>query len=324
MGKKYKANTIGKTRLTGPTRSTVMALVCISLLALGLAACDDPLLLNSIFKTDIPISSIVVDPGSAELTVGSSLNLNAFIQPASASDLQLTWTSSDETVATISPAGLVSALAEGITTITAQTSTGNRSANCLIRVIPTISNSETTQGIRLNLSCTSLVTGGSISLSATVLPYSTADKTVNWSSSMPSVASISDTGLVRAIAAGETLITANSAAHGATASCTISVLSSMPIPVTSVGLSKNLLNLQVDDTFTLVAVILPAESTIRNPTWTSTNPAVASVDAGGNVTALARGYSRIWAGADGIGDYCDLTVHGEIEMIFVEGGTVQL
>ena len=78
--------------------------------------------------------------------------------------------------------------------------------------------------------------------------------------------------------------------------------------VTSVSLDKDSLNLTAGGSDTLIATVLPANATNQTVTWTSDNTAVATVDANGNVSAVAAGTANITATADGKSDSCTVTV----------------
>ena len=65
---------------------------------------------------------------------GESLNLVATITPSTATNKNVTWTSSNEKVATVSKEGIITAIKEGITTITVTTEDGNKVAKCEVTV----------------------------------------------------------------------------------------------------------------------------------------------------------------------------------------------
>lgn len=83
----------------------------------------------------IQVSNIELSQTTATLTTGDALTLTATVTPDNADDKTFTWTSSDETVATVTAAGIVSALAAGTATITATANDGSGvSASCTITV----------------------------------------------------------------------------------------------------------------------------------------------------------------------------------------------
>ncbi len=80
------------------------------------------------------------------------------------------------------------------------------------------------------------------------------------------------------------------------------------IPVNSISLDQPQCSLTVDDTVTLIATVLPEEAADKTVTWTSSNTAVATVDADGKVTAVAPGTATITATAGGKPAECIVTV----------------
>lgn len=144
--------------------------------------------------------------------------------------------------------------------------------------------------ISLNESEATLSIGGTLQLTATVLPEDATDKSVTWSSSNESVATVSSNGLVTAKGEGEATITCTAGdGSGVTATCEVTVQPST-IYVSSITLNATEKNLMIDDDpFQLVATILPSNATNKSVTWTSSDEAVAKVDAEGLVTPVDVG-----------------------------------
>ncbi len=153
------------------------------------------------------------------------------------------------------------------------------------------------QSISLNKSATTLTVGASETLTATVAPANATNKAVAWSSSNPAVASVTN-GTVKANAPGTATITVTTADGNKTAGCVVTVKAAT-VPVTGVSLNKSATTLTVGASETLTATVAPASATNKAVTWSSSNPAVASV-ANGTVTANAPGTATITvATADG-------------------------
>ena len=160
------------------------------------------------------VSSITLDKSSASLKVGETVTLIATVGPEDATDRTVIWASSDTTVITVSN-GVVTAKKLGTATITAKA--GDKTATCSITVIPTPVTSVT-----LNKTTASLKVGETITLSATVNPSDATDKTVTWTTSDATVATVSN-GVVTAKKMGTVTITAQ--AGDKSANCTVKVLS---------------------------------------------------------------------------------------------------
>lgn len=165
---------------------------------------------------EIEVSSVTLSQPTAEMIEGETVQLIATILPSNAADRTVIWASSKQSVATVNSSGVVTAVAEGESTITA--SAGGKSANCKVTVIKkTI---EVTS-ITLDRTSVTLELGQTTTLVATVRPDNAFDKTVSWTSSDPSVASVDPSGLVCSLKEGSTTVTAS--AGGKSASCSVTV-----------------------------------------------------------------------------------------------------
>ena len=247
----------------------------------------------SITVIPTPVTSVTLSKTSASLKVGETVTLTATVNPSDATDKTVTWTTSDATVATVSN-GVVTAKKIGTATITAKA--GEKTASCTITVIPTPVTSVT-----LSKTSASLKVGETVTLAATVNPSDATDKTVTWTTSDATVATVSN-GVVTAKKIGTATITAK--AGEKTASCTITVI---PTPVTSVTLSKTSASLKVGETVTLSATVNPSDATDKTVTWTTSDATVATVS-NGVVTAKKLGTATITAKAGDKTATCSITV----------------
>jgi uncharacterized protein YjdB len=170
----------------------------------------------------IPVNKITLSQTSATLTKGQTLQLTASVQPTNATNKEVAWTSSNKNVATVSSTGLVTAVAAGTATITCTANDGSGvKATCSVTVKPDII---LVNKITLNQISATLTTGGTLQLTATVLPENATDKTVTWSTSNKNVATVSNTGLVMAVAEGTATITCTANdGSGVKATCTVTV-----------------------------------------------------------------------------------------------------
>ena len=150
----------------------------------------------------IAVTSIELNKTSLTLKEGESETLSATVKPDNATDKTVTWTSSNAGVASVDAAGNVSAIKEGTAIITAQA--GEKTAKCEISVYKDIPVSS----IELDKSTLSLVVGDETTLKATVKPDDTTFKTVSWTSSNASIATVNENGKVVAVAKGNATITA--------------------------------------------------------------------------------------------------------------------
>lgn len=148
-----------------------------------------------------------------------------------------------------------------------------------------------------------LLEGETHLLTATVLPEDASEKSVTWSSSNPSVATVSN-GLVTAMAQGTATISANASGH--TATCEVTVSPAI-IPAVSLTLNKTSLKLAAGGQYTLVPTILPSDASNKNVIWETSNAAVATVE-NGTITAIAGGAATITARLGSLSATCTVTV----------------
>ena len=184
---------------------------------------------------------------------------------------------------------MVTAQAVGTAFITVTTQDGNKTASCLVTVSSSVIN---VTDVSLNKFALSLAIGGSERLTATVAPENATNKAVAWSSSNEAIASVSVQGTVTAVSEGSAIITVTTQDSDKTASCEVTVLSSI-INVTNVTLNKSDLSLIVGGNERLTATVEPDNATNKAVTWNSGNTAVATVDNNGLVTAIAAGTTFI-------------------------------
>ena len=172
----------------------------------------------TVVAATVDASGLELNLEEAEIVEGESVQLQAMVLPADATDKTVTWTSSDAAVATVNASGLVTALKPGKATITASTANGLK-ATCEVTVVAATVDAS---GLELNLEEAEIVEGESVQLQATVLPADASDKTVTWTSSDAAVTTVNASGVVAALKVGTATITA-STANGLTATCTVTV-----------------------------------------------------------------------------------------------------
>ena len=254
----------------------------------------------TVSKKVIPITSVTLNKTSITLTEQETFQLSASVSPDNATDKTVTWSSSNTSVATVSNNGLVTAVKEGSTTITAKA--GDKTATCTVtvskKVIPVTA-------ITLNKTSLALTEQESFQLSAAVSPDDATDKTVTWSSSNTSVATVSQNGLVTAIAVGSATITATAGEKKAT--CTVTV-NRRVVPATSITLDYVNIEIAKGKMVTLHATVLPEDATDKTVTWKSSNTSIATVNNNGNVTAIKAGTATITASIGGLSASCVVKV----------------
>ena len=244
---------------------------------------------NAYVVAPVSVTGVSLDQGTMTLTAGGATGtLVATVAPENATNKNVTWTSSDENVATVAD-GVVTPVAAGTATITVTTEDGSKTATCTVTVEAA---PVSVTGVSLDQGTMTLTAGGATgTLVATVAPENATNKNVTWTSSDENVATVAD-GVVTPVAAGTATITVTTEDGSKTATCTVTV-EAAPVSVTGVSLDQGTMTLTAGGaTGTLVATVAPENATNKNVTWTSSDENVATV-ADGVVTPVAAGTATI-------------------------------
>jgi uncharacterized protein YjdB len=167
----------------------------------------------SVKDMSVHVSGVVVSDTSLKMDAGSSTNLSATVEPSNADNTYVVWSSSNESVATVSSSGRVTAVSAGTAVITVTTEDGGYTAKCTVTV------GDAASSFSLDASSILLKVGDTSSIGYDSTP-STAN--VAWSSGRVSVATVDSSGRVTAVSAGTAVITAYCGAF--TAKCTVTVV----------------------------------------------------------------------------------------------------
>lgn len=255
----------------------------------------------------VHVTSVSLDQSSLELSVGETYEFIATVLPENATNKEVIWSSSDESVLTVND-GVITAIKEGKATITVKSKDGFKSSSCevIVNKAPSIIHvtSVSLDEITLNME-----TGDRYTLLATVLPADATDKSLSWSSSDDSIVSVTNKGKLTALKAGEATITVTTNDGGLTASCTVNVTQKV-VPVNGVSLNYSELELTVNSSENLLAKVLPTNASNKEVIWSSTNESVATV-VDGLVTAISVGEAIIVVETvdGGYQDYCIVKVN---------------
>ncbi|UPZ16944.1 Ig-like domain-containing protein [Flavobacterium humidisoli] len=250
---------------------------------------------SAITVAAIPVSSVAVSPTSASLYAGNTQQLSATISPANATNKNVTWSSSNNAIATVNSSGLVTAVSAGTATITATTQDGNKTASATITVNPNTNftvyfykPSNWGTGIKIYY-WSALPTG--ILANATWPGVNMTDAGNGWYSY--TFTNVTSTNLIFNDGTNQTA-DLNRDKNGWYMNGTW--YDSNPgtgVAVTSVSLSPTTASLNVGGTQQLTPTVLPSNATNKSVTYSSNNTAVATVNASGLITAVANGTATI-------------------------------
>ena len=248
---------------------------------------------------DVPATGISLNENQVTVQKYENFQLIATINPTNFTD-EVIWTSSDETVATVSEEGYVETYKGGTTVITV--TAGNVSATCKVTVTCPV------YSIYFDNYYVYLEAGTKKKLEIEYYPEDATVENVVWTSSDTSVATVSQDGVVTPLRAGNTIITVK--IGDASATCNVTV--SLPeVLVTSMTLDQSSITLEEGKTTELTAAVYPDNAVNKNVTFTSSNPSVATVDENGKVTAVSEGSATIKVSAvdgSGVTASCKITV----------------
>ncbi|MCL2214691.1 MAG: Ig domain-containing protein, partial [Treponema sp.] len=171
----------------------------------------------------VAVTGVALNKTTLALTVGGEDTLTANITPPNAANTNVTWSTSNASIATVNN-GTVTAVSVGTATITVTTVDGSKTASCEVTVTAVA-----VTGVTLNKTTLTLTAGEYETLQDTVAPGNATNKAVIWSSSNNSVATVDD-GTVTAVAAGTATITVTTEDGSKTASCAVTVPGWVAIP----------------------------------------------------------------------------------------------
>ena len=222
---------------------------------------------------------------TATVYMGSTLTLGMTVLPEDTNDKTLSWHSSDETVATVDANGTVTPVKTGSCYITASSIVQGEKKVKLTVV-------QLSESIVITSRVIDLFPGQRMRIISEVLPETTTDKSVEWSSSNDKVAAVDNNGVVTAISPGKVQLTVRTLDKGKS----VRVISlNVVSEITGIKLSHTAKALELGDSFKLTATVLPEMAYDKAVTFKSSDSKVAAVDAEGNVSGLKTGKAVITA-----------------------------
>ena len=170
----------------------------------------------------VSVTGVKLDKSEFKLKKGESVTLTATVEPAGATNKKVSWSSNNPSVATVDEEGKVTAVSSGEAAIIVTTEDGGHTATCTVTVLKRVT------GVTLDKTSITIVKGGTAKLTATVTPYSAADKNVTWKSSDEKIATVDESGNVLGIGFGTTSVTVTTEDGGFTAACEVRVTLASP------------------------------------------------------------------------------------------------
>ncbi|MEO6528285.1 MAG: Ig-like domain-containing protein [Gemmatimonadaceae bacterium] len=253
------------------------------------------------------IGSVTVSPAAVALVAGQSVQLvptTMDVHGVVLTGRTVSYSVADASVATVSSTGLVSSVKTGSTIVTVIAETKKAQVPVTVSAVPTTGVPVATVAVTLNAS--SLVVGQTTQANAQPLDVSSnhlTGRTIAWTSSDPSVASVaSSSGLVTALKAGSTSITAMSEGKSGFAVLTVTAPANAPASVATVAVSFALSPVVIGQSTQATATVKDSAGNVltgRAVTWVSSDATIGSVDANGTVMSVKAGSVAITAGVSG-------------------------
>ena len=244
------------------------------------------------------LTSIAISGAQTSYLVGASDTLSVtgtYNNGTTAALSGITWSSSTASVASISTSGVLTGVAEGTTTITATSNSLSNSVDITIlpptldsiAVVSSNGSSSVPLGTTLQLTARGSFSNG--------VTQDLSD--VAWSSGSAGIATISATGLVTSVSAGNVTLTAEKSGESATFAATVSAPALQSI---NIQISDSSVAAGTTTQATALGTFTNSTTAAISPTWTSSNAQVASVNAQGVITGVSVGDAVISAASSGI------------------------
>lgn len=223
---------------------------------------------------------------------------------------ELVWKSSDETIAKVSSAGVVTAVSYGDAVITCTAADDEYIfAEAVVHVALPVEKVTINDASATLLLSDQNPAAAEITLNYSIAPENAHIQEVTWSSANEAIATVDENGKVRAIAPGTVKITAVSKDETTkkSATCTVTVLQA----VSSIDLDVTEITMNVRAKQNLVATVYPESASKKAVIWESSDPNVATVSSNGAVSAVGTGTATITCtatdGSEAVGK-CNVTV----------------
>ena len=251
---------------------------------------SDPRLSATATITVAPPRGVIVAPSEMNIGRAEARALSAQVFVDAGTSTAVIWRTNRPLIATVNQQGVATGVSDGDATITAiAVADTTLRASALVRVVPVV------RSIVLAPLTTTLNVSQTQPFTATVVADQGVSAAVQWSSSNTAVASVNAQGLATAIGVGTTTIRVRAVSDSTRVATATVIVNERPVALT---LGTRTLGLTIGRTSTVSAVVTGDPGIPTTVQWTSRNAAVASVNAIGQVTGLARGVTYLVAQAD--------------------------
>ena len=235
-------------------------------------------------KEDITIKSLTLDQSTLSLTINETHQFVVTITPTNLQAPVYTWTTSNKNIVSVDDKGEIKAISVGEATITVFNPDKTLQSSCKVSVQPI-----NATAISLDIKNLELLVDEEIALTYKITPDNTTNKQITWSSADINIATVDNTGKVKAIGVGETKITAKTN-NLISDVCDVKV---NPVKATTISLSQNSISMEMSDKQTLSVSFTPVNTTNKKIIWSSSNSSIATVSETGEITGISEGTAII-------------------------------
>lgn len=172
-----------------------------------------------VIGSDVTVTGVSLNIKTTTINVGASKTLSATISPTNATNKDVTWDSSDTSIATVDSNGKVTGVSAGKATISVTTVDGKKTATCKV----TVKAVKVTK-VSLNKKTTSINVGENETLIATIAPTNATNQNVTWKSSNKAIATVDSNGNVVGVKAGTAIISVTAVDGKKTATCKVTII----------------------------------------------------------------------------------------------------
>lgn len=250
----------------------------------------DQLITCMVYVTDslVVAEDLSVLPEAASIEVGQTLQMDAVFDPANTTDQEIHWSSSDESVATITDGGLVTAESVGQATITAiYYNTPDGMPWIKYSKITVVAATVQATDFDVTPDSSNIKVGQTFKITPVFTPANTTDKSVEYQSTDESVVTVDANGTVKGVGAGDAVIQCQAVSGGFVATCAVHVENAITFT-----LSPATREIAVGKSFTIKKVTVPSNAD-KTATWTTSNSKIATVTSSGKVTGKKIGTCTI-------------------------------
>ena len=242
-------------------------------------------------NNEVKVTSINLNVPKRTLAIGETVQVIPTVLPENATDKTVRYSSSNASVATVDVNGNIKAVGTGNTKILV-TSVSNPKVRKQISIVVKNTNVKVTS-LKVSVTKRTLAIGETVQVIPTISPENATNKTLRYSSSNASVATVDEKGIIKAVGTGKTKILVTSVSNPKVRKQISIAVKSTNVKVTGLKINISKKNFVVGESTQIETIISPANATNKELKYSSSNPGVATVDSNGNIQGKKEGKTTI-------------------------------